>query len=61
MFMCLSHSVPQGGRTALIVASVSEHTDAVQFLLSSRAQVDLQDTVVRYNINYSGTLVKAHS
>ena len=57
----LSHSVPQFGRTALTVASVRGHTDVVQLLLSSGAQVDLQDTVVRHNINYSGTLVKGHS
>ena len=51
---------PQGGRTVLTMASVRGHTDVVQLLLSSRAQVDLQDTVVRHNINYSWTLVKAH-
>ena len=56
----LSHSVPQYGRTALMEASRSGHTDVVQLLLSSGAQVDLQDKV-RHNINYSGTLVKGHS
>ena len=34
-------------------ASGSGHTDVVQLLLSSGAQVDLQDNVVRHNINYS--------
>ena len=52
----LSHSVPQSGRTALMWASDSGCTDVVQLLLSSGAQVDLQDKV-RHNINYSGTLV----
>ena len=56
-----SHSVPQIGITALMVASVSGHTDVVQLLLSSGAQVDLQDTVVRHNMNYSRTLVEGHS
>ena len=56
----LSHSVPQSGMTALMEASNSGHTDVVQLLLSSGAQVDLQDKV-RHNINYSGTLVKGHS
>ena len=46
-----SHSVPQSGRTALMWASDSGHTDVVQLLLSSGAQVDLQDKV-RHNINY---------
>ena len=41
-------------------ASDSGHTDIVQFLLSSGAQVDLQDEV-RHSINYSGTHVKGHS
>ena len=54
----LSHSVPQGGKTALMWASFSGHTDVVQLLLSSGAQVDLQDTLVRHNINYSRTLLK---
>ena len=53
----LSHSVPQRGWTALMEASVSGHTDVVQLLLSSGAQVDLQDWV-RHNLNYSRTLVK---
>ena len=56
----LSHSVPQIGWTALMLASVSGHTDVVQLLLSSGALVDLQDKV-RHNINYSRTLVKGHS
>ena len=47
----LSHSVFQRGWTALMLASGSGHTDAVQLLLSSGAQVDLQDEV-RHNINY---------
>ena len=46
-----SHSVPQCGKTALMEASVSGHTDVVQLLLSSGSQVDLQDKV-RHNINY---------
>ena len=50
-----SHSVPQYGWTALMEASVIGHTDVVQLLLSSGAQVDLQDKV-RHNINYSRTL-----
>ena len=53
----LSHSVPQRGLTALMMASGSGHTDVVQLLLSSGAQVDLQDNV-RHNINYSRTLLK---
>ena len=56
----LSHSIPQNGSTALMVASGSGHTDVVQLLLSSGAQVDLQDEV-RHNINYSETLIKGHS
>ena len=47
----LSHSVPQDGWTALMLASDSGHTDVVQLLLSSGAQVDLQDEV-RHNINF---------
>ena len=54
----LSHSVPQYGRTALMKASGRGHTAVVQLLLSSGAQVDLQDTEVRHNINYSRTLLK---
>ena len=53
----LSHSVPQYSWTALMEASGSGHTDVVQLLLSSGAQVDLQDKV-RHNINYSRTLLK---
>ena len=56
----LSHSVPQSGRTALMVASESGHTGVVQLLLSRGAQVDLQSKV-RHNINYRRTLVKGHS
>ena len=41
----LSHSVPQSGRTALMEASGSGHTDVVQLLLSSGAKVDLQTEV----------------
>ena len=47
----LSHCVPQDGVTALLVASFKGHTDVVQLLLSSGAQVDLQDAVVRCNTN----------
>ena len=56
----LSHSVPQDGRTALTKASSSGHTAVVQLLISSGAQVDLQNKV-RHNISYSRTLVKGHS
>ena len=56
----LSHSVPQWGENALMLASGSGHTAVVQLLLSSGAQVDLQDKV-RHNINYSRTLVVGHS
>ena len=56
----LSHSVPQYGSTALMCASYSGHTDVVQLLLSSGAQVDLQE-MVKHNINYSRTLVVGHS
>ena len=45
---CLFYSVPQFGRTALMSASLRGHTDVVQ-LLSSGAQVDLQDEV-RHNM-----------
>ena len=55
-----SHSVPQWGETALMEVSDSGHTDVVQLLLSSGALVNLPDEV-RHNINYSRTLVKAHS
>ena len=51
-----SHSVSQWGSTALIEATHKEHADVVQLLLSSGAQVDLQN-MVRHNINYSRTLV----
>ena len=47
----LSHCVPQDGWTALMYASDSGHTDIVQLLLSAGAKVDLQDAVVRHNIN----------
>ena len=57
MVTVLSHSVPQWGWTALMMASESGHTAVVQLLLSSGAQLDLQD-VVRHNINYSRTLLK---
>ena len=43
----LSHSVPQDDWTALGLASVKGHTDVVQLLLSSGAQVDLQSKVRR--------------
>ena len=56
----VTHCVPQLGETALMRASDSGHTDVVQLLLSSGAQVDLQDKV-RHNINYSRTLVVGHS
>ena len=46
----LFHSVCQDGWTALMLASDSGHTDVVQLLLSSGAQVALQDEV-RHNIN----------
>ena len=57
----LTYSVPQLGRTALILASGSGHTDVVQLLLSSGAQVDMQDCLMRHNINCSRTLIKGHS
>ena len=41
----LSHCVPQDGKTALMYASYTGHTDVVPLLLSSGAQVDLQDKV----------------
>ena len=47
----LSHSVPQLGSTALMEASVSGYTDVVQLLLSSGAQVDLQDEVRHTLVN----------
>ena len=46
----------KSGRTALLRASGSGHTDVVQLLISSGAQVDLQD-MVRHNTNYSENLV----
>ena len=60
IFTLLSHSVPQFGRTALMLASVRGRTDVVQLLLSSGAQVDLQDTVVRHNINYKTLMSLGH-
>ena len=45
----LSHCVPQNGVTALMLASLSGHTDVVQLLLSEGAKVDLEDKV-RHNI-----------
>ena len=53
-----SYSIPQDGGTALMLASDSGHTGVVKLLLSSGAQVDLQDKV-RHSINliirkYSG-------
>ena len=44
----LSHCVPQVGSTALMWASYSGHTAVVQLLLTSGAQVNLQDAVVRH-------------
>ena len=44
----LSHCVPQNGDTALIGASHMDHPDVVRMLLSSGAQVDLQNKV-RHN------------
>ena len=41
---------PQNGQTALMLASDGGHIDVVQLLLSSGAQVDLQDEV-RHRIN----------
>ena len=41
----LFHCVPQDGWTALMCASNKGHTDVVQLLLSSGAQVDLQSKV----------------
>ena len=41
---------PQDGQTALMLASDGGHIDVVQLLLSSGAQVDLQDEV-RHSIN----------
>ena len=41
---------PQEGQTALMLASDSGHIDVVQLLLSSGAQVDLQDEV-RHSVN----------
>ena len=40
-----SHCVPQNGKTALMAASFSGHTDVVHALLSGGAQVDLQSKV----------------
>ena len=47
----MSHCVPQYGWTALMLASHSGHTDVVQLLLTSGAQVDLQDVVVRHMLD----------
>jgi len=47
-YTVLSRSVLQRGRTALMLAGGSGHTVVVQLLLSSGAQVDLQDEV-RHN------------
>ena len=44
----LSHCVPQNGLTALMCASDKGHTAVVQLLLTSGAQVNLQDAVVRH-------------
>ena len=49
ILIVLSDSVPQWGGTALMEASGSGHTNVVQLLLSSGAQMDLQDEV-RHNI-----------
>ena len=51
MTVSVLYSVLQRDWTALMLASGSGHTDVVQLLLSSGAQVDLQDEV-RHNINY---------
>ena len=45
MLTVLSHSVPKDGWSALMWGSRSGHTDVVQLLLSSGAQVDLQEMV----------------
>lgn len=42
--------IPQNGRTALMIAIARGHSAIVQLLLSSRAQVDLQDQV-KHNIS----------
>ena len=41
---------PQDGQTSLMLASDGDHIVVVQLLLSSGAQVDLQDKV-RHSIN----------
>ena len=46
----LSQCVPQNGATALMLASHNGHTDVVQLLLSSGAQVDLQSKVRHNNL-----------
>ena len=43
--------VSQNGMTALMCASARGHTDIVELLLLSAAQVDIQSEVVRHNIN----------
>ena len=41
--------IPQNGRTALMIAIARGHIAIVQLLLSSKAQVDLQDQVIHIN------------
>ena len=41
--------IPQNGRTALMIAIARGHIAIVQLLLSSKAQVDLQDQVRHIN------------
>ena len=54
VFMLIPVIIPvlsrQDGQTALMLASDGGHIDVVQLLLSSGAQVDLQDEV-RHSIN----------
>ena len=56
IFTGWSYSVPQSGWTALMCACTRGHTDVVQLLVSSGAQVNLQDFLVRKNINYIRTM-----
>lgn len=49
-YSCDMSYAPQDGRTALIWASDSGHTEVVQLLLGNGAQVDLQDKV-RHNLS----------